>query len=136
MTPKVLLNRRTRTAVLDRWSDVTAGASLDRAYEAEAARVRATYGGAPAISRFALVGYRVRRPGPRAATVAIWAVALAAGRTGTGASGRSTLAVGLRSRDARWRIASVTAVPGPAPTDDARELARAAASFHPFRHER
>jgi hypothetical protein len=136
LTPRVLLDPAERTAVLHRWSDASAEGSLRRAYAIEADRVRATYGGPPRVSRSALLGYRLERQGAGRATVAIWAVGLAAGRTGTGASGWSTVAVTLRRRTTAWRVAAVAYVAGPDPSQPAAELAHAAASFRPFAHAR
>jgi hypothetical protein len=135
-TPRVLLDPSSRSALLDRWADPDARPSLNRSYAAEADRVRATYGGAPAVARSALLGYRVVERGPDRLDVAIWAVGVAAGRVGTGASGWTTVTVTLRRRAGAWRVQGVHASPGPAPSSSARALAHASARFRPFHHAR
>lgn len=136
LTPRVLLDPVRRRVLLERWADRDARASLDRAYSIEADRVRATYGGLPRVSRSALLGYRLTRAAADRLDVSIWAVGVAAGRVGTGASGWSTVTVGLRRRDAMWRVTAVRAAAGPDPSDSGTVLARAAESFHPFSHAR
>jgi hypothetical protein len=136
LTPRVLLDPVRRRALLERWADQDAWASLDRAYSIEADRVRATYGGLPLVSRSALLGYRTAPTGHDRLDVSIWAVGLAAGRAGTGAAGWSTVTVTLRDRGGAWRVSAVRAAAGPQPTDPGAVLARAAASFHPFSHAR
>jgi hypothetical protein len=136
LTPRVVLDAGRRRALLDRWADPSARRSLEQTYEAEAERVRATYGGAPLVSRSALLGYRTaRRPG-HSIDVVVWAVGVAAGAAGAGAAGWSTVTVRLNQRDAGWRVVAVTAQPGPDPALPAQRLAQAVASFRPFLHVR
>src|SRR4051794_8431059 len=125
ITPGVLLNTVRRGRLLDRWADPPARAALDRTYAIEADRVRSAFGGAPLLSRSALVGYRVRRSAKDQSQVAIWAVGIAAGKAGAAASGWGTVTVTLRRRADGWRVRSVESSPGPNPSDPGPELARA-----------
>jgi hypothetical protein len=135
-TPSILLDATQRTALVDRWADPVDRQSLQRAYAAEADRVRATYGGAPAVARSALLGYRIAKQDGPTLDVSIWAVGLAAGRIGTGASGWTTVTVTLRAHGSAWRVARITAAAGPAPGSSARALTRASDAFLPFSHAR
>jgi hypothetical protein len=136
LTPPVLLDGERRRSLLDRWADPATRDSLERTYDAEADRVRATYGGAPLVSRSALLGYHVVRRSASELDVAIWAVGVAAGRTGTGASGWSTVTVGVRRRGVAWHVTSVRVSSGPDPGESTQALAHAASTFHPFSHAR
>jgi hypothetical protein len=136
LTPRALLDRDRRRTILTRFADPATHASLAHEYAVEAKRVRTAFGGPPLISRSGLLGYRLTRRDAAHVSVAIWAVGLAAGRAGTGASGWSTVTLTLRRHGGSWLIASVATSPGPDPTLPARALARAAASFQPFSHAR
>ncbi len=130
----VLVDDQRRRAVVDKFAAADSADDLDADLAPNVQPVKAAASVAPVVARRALIGVRVDRFAPPAATVSLWGFALFA----TGAYGPatqwSTSRLDLNWEQGEWRVAAVTSRGGPSPESPLHALARADASFEEIRH--